>query len=69
MSNIFGAGEKAPCSGLYKAIHKEHCEGHEVIVLYEEILPSCVQCGGAVLFALAELSVHVYAHPLFARER
>jgi len=69
MSNIFRAGDKAPCSGLYRAMHKEHAETHEVIILYGEVLPSCVQCGGAVQFALAELSVHVYAHPLFARER
>jgi hypothetical protein len=68
MSNLFQAGDKAPCSGLYRAIHKEHCEAHEVIILYAEVLPSCVLCGAAVQFALVELSVYVYAHPLFARD-
>ena len=69
ISNIYRAGDKAPSSGLYTAIHKEHGSAHEVIVLYGEVFPDCVQCGSAVLFALAELSVHVYAHPQFTRGR
>jgi hypothetical protein len=69
MSNAFRAGEKAPCSGLYKAIHTVHSEAHQIIVLYGDAFPACLQCGTAVKFELTESSVYVYAHSLFARDR
>lgn len=69
MSIRFQPGEKAPCTGLFKAIHSSHAAPHEVMMLFGENFPLCLTCGGAVRFELTLLSIHAYAHPLFVRER
>jgi hypothetical protein len=69
MSDSFRPGEKAPCTGLFRAMHAGHGAPHEVTILFGEIFPLCLTCAGAVRFELAVLSVHAHAHPLFVRER
>ncbi len=68
MPNKFQPGEKAPCAGLYKALHAFHAPPHEVTVLFGETFPRCLNCGDNVRFELSMLSVHVYAHSFFAHE-
>ena len=65
MSNSFRPGEKAPCTGLFKAIHSNHAAPHEVTMLFGETFPSCITCRDSVRFELTLLSVHAHAHPLF----
>jgi hypothetical protein len=69
MPNRHRSGEKAPCTGLYQALHVNHAAAHEVTILFGETFPPCLTCGDAVRFELTMLSVHVYAHPMFVRER
>lgn len=66
--DIFGAGDVAPCSGVFKVVHSlEHVAPHYVIALYRDPFPSCLECGDEVRFELALSAVYVKAHPAFQR--
>jgi hypothetical protein len=67
VAGIFRSGDKAPCSGIYKALHGKHGEPHFVTAVYGEIFPECVKCADSVQFELSISSVHVSAHPYFHR--
>jgi hypothetical protein len=66
--DIFCAGDPAPCSGVFKAVHSlEHVAPHYVIALYRDTFPPCLECGDEVRFELALSAVYVKAHPAFQR--
>jgi YjzC-like protein len=68
MAKAFEAGNKAPQSGVYKALHhREHAQPHYVTLLFGDIFPACQHCFAKVRFELAMPAVHAYAHPLFIR--
>ncbi len=43
-------GEKIPKAGIYKAVHVEHRQPHEVSLKKDEKFPACRQCGARVSF-------------------
>jgi hypothetical protein len=68
VSGIFRTGDKAPCSGIYKAVHAtKHGETHYVTAIYGDTFPACLECSVNVQFELSIPSVHVNAHPYFNR--
>jgi hypothetical protein len=70
LSGIFRTGDKAPTSGIYKAVHAmNHGEAHYVTALYGDTFPFCLECHDNVRFELAVSSVHVNAHPYFNRSK
>ena len=67
MSNVLEPGTKAPCSGVFKAIHvRHHAPPHYVTAVFGEIFPRCQECFNEVRFELAVSAVHVKAHPFFS---
>jgi len=68
VSSIFRTGDKAPCSGIYKAVHAaRHGESHYVTAVFGDVFPACLECSDQEQFELAMSSVHVHAHPYFNR--
>jgi hypothetical protein len=45
-------GEKIPKAGIYRAVHENHREPHEVIFKKEKVFPACKQCASGVRFEL-----------------
>jgi len=45
-------GEKMPKAGIYKAVHVERQQSHEVSVKKDEKFPACKHCGTRVSFEL-----------------
>jgi hypothetical protein len=65
---IYRSGDKAPYTGIYKAIHAmKHEEPHYVIAILGDTFPPCLECADDVRFELAISSVHVNAHHHFNR--
>ena len=68
--DLLKTGEKAPFSGVYKAIHaQQHVETHYVTVVYGDTFPLCLHCLDRVQFELAMSAVYVHAHRHFDRSR
>ena len=66
MPETLEAGNKAPSSGIYKAVHAGvHTAPHYVTALYGDTFPACQRCSGKIRFELAISAVHINAHPLF----
>jgi hypothetical protein len=66
MPETFEAGDRAPSSGIYKAVHANlHAEPHYVTALYGDTFPACQKCSRKIRFELAISAVHLNAHPLF----
>ena len=68
MAGIFRTGDRAPYSGIYKAIHgRLHGDPHYVTAIFGDTFPPCLECSDEVQFELAVGSIHVHAHPYFNR--
>ena len=66
MTEVFGPGNKAQLSGVYKVIHQgDHVAPHYVIMLFGDTFPPCLKCSSRVRFELAISAVHANAHPCF----
>lgn len=57
--HVYKPGEKAPQSGIYKVLHREHRRYHEVTVLAGQPLPACRRCGNDVRFELTSAATPV----------
>ncbi len=55
----FKPGEKAPASGVYLVIHKDHRAEHDVTLFQDEKFPPCARCGESVRFRLAGMAVPI----------
>lgn len=51
-SNLFKAGQVVPKAGIYKVLHRDHRDPHEVSLNVNETFPACRQCGDNVRFKL-----------------
>jgi hypothetical protein len=49
---VFAPGQKAPVSGIYRAVHSSHREEHNITAIRGEEFPSCRQCKTLVTFSL-----------------
>lgn len=66
MKAAFQAGERAPCSGIYRAAHgRRHTPPHYVMALPGDTFPECVECLGEVRFELALHVVYLKSDPQF----
>jgi hypothetical protein len=45
-------GERVPTTGIYKVLHHQHREPHDVVLKVSDRFPSCQQCGAHVRFEL-----------------
>jgi hypothetical protein len=66
MAEIFQPGDRAPCSGMYRVVHAlRHAASHQVIALYNDTFPCCLECIDEVRFELTLSAVYLSAHPCF----
>lgn len=49
---MYKPGEKIPKAGIYRAVHENHREPHEVIFKKEKLFPACKRCEDRVRFEL-----------------
>lgn len=59
----FRVGDRAPNSGIYRAIHNGHRKSHGVIVIRGELFPTCRFCKDAAVFVIVERIPYI-AHDL-----
>ncbi len=59
----FRAGDQAPDSGIYRAIHGGHRKSHTVIVIRGDPFPSCRFCKDEAVFILVDAIPYI-AHDL-----
>jgi len=68
MAETFRAGDLAPCSGVFKAVHAlHHIQPHYIILLYRDVFPLCLECTDEIRYELALSAVYVKTHPAFMR--
>lgn len=68
MAELYQPGDKAPCSGVYRVMHAlRHSSAHNVLALYGDAFPSCLECIDEVRFELVQSAVYLRAHPCFHR--
>jgi hypothetical protein len=53
---VYKPGDKAPQSGVYRVVHKQHRPEHEVTLFRSEQFPRCNRCGDEVRFSLARIA-------------
>lgn len=59
----FRVGDRAPSSGIYRAVHSSHRKSHTVIIIRGDPFPHCRFCKDAAVFMLVEATPYV-AHDL-----
>ena len=63
IKEYFRVGDRAPSSGLYRAVHDGHRKNHSVIVIRGDPFPRCRFCKDAAVFLLLEATPYI-AHDL-----
>lgn len=63
LKEYFRVGDRAPTSGIYRAIHSGHRQNHTVIVIRGEQFPRCRFCKDATVFLLVEPTTYI-AHDM-----
>ena len=57
----FGAGERAPESGIYEVVHGgKHRESRRGIMVRGQKFPPCQQCGDQVRYVLVESIQYIF---------
>jgi hypothetical protein len=51
-TTLFKPGEVVPSGGIYRVLHKDHRDTHEVSLNADETFPACRECGSHVRFQL-----------------
>jgi len=49
---VYRPGDQVPVDGIYRVLHKDHRESHEVSLTAKDIFPPCGKCGVQVRFEL-----------------
>jgi hypothetical protein len=60
----FEPGDVVPKSGIYRVIHDQHTQPHEVTCIYGNLFPRCRGCGDP-RFRLVAAAQHIETHDLF----
>jgi hypothetical protein len=65
---IFQAGEIVRKSGIYEAIHEDaHRQSHEVVLIEDDLFPSCDTCSERVRFRLVRSAPYIFTDEDFER--
>ena len=65
---LYRPGDWVPYSGIYRVIHHEHLNAHEVTSVSGERFPECRQCRSQVRFALLSAARSIRKHAMFASD-
>ncbi len=56
---VFSPGDKAPVSGIYRAVHDGHRADHHITAIRGEEFPPCRRCKSLVTFSLVSEADYV----------
>ncbi len=57
----YPAGTSVRQSGIYEVVHhREHRPAHEVVMLAEDVFPTCDTCGEQVRFRLVRTAPYIF---------
>ena len=66
----FRAGEKVRQSGIYEVTHRnDHRPPHEVVMLADDLFPSCDTCAEDVRFHLVRTAPYIFQDEDFADQQ